>query len=238
MLYCHMTYRAPISLVLIALACHGQLPTGSVTEQNPCAKHEPQISSIQRGINESKSTQTLSNGVRISGEFGRPTRYDLTLLNRQIGEPTSIETLFNGSLNTYDFKDGCVAKVRLDSDGVAQSAWLLVQLPHPAPEPKVTSSKEGELRQPVSITSLAPEPRRVTAVTPVRSPKVRSSGHAKAIIITTLVLGGIGVGGYYGYKSGLFAGSGGGACNVPSDRASDGSRCGGRAASVRPGGRP
>src|SRR4051794_38429690 len=103
---------------------------------------------------------------------------------------------------------------------------------------EVTSSKERELRQPVSVTPVAPEPRRVTAVTPVRSTKVRSSGHAKAIIITTLVLGGIGVGGYYGYKSGLFAGSGGGACNVPSDRASDGSRCGGRAASVRPGGRP
>jgi Pilus formation protein N terminal region len=38
--------------------------------------------------------------------------------------------------------------------------------------------------------------------------------------------------------SGAKAGSGGGQCNTPGDTAKDGSSCGGRAASARPGGKP
>jgi hypothetical protein len=40
-----------------------------------------------------------------------------------------------------------------------------------------------------------------------------------------------------GYSSGNSSGGSGGVCNVPSDTASDGSHCGGRAASEKKGGR-
>jgi hypothetical protein len=72
---------------------------------------------------------------------------------------------------------------------------------------------------------------------PSSAPKVRraSRNRAKNIAIAALVIGGIVVAGYYGHKAGI---GGGGRCNLPTDRAADGSLCGGRASSERPGGRP
>jgi hypothetical protein len=59
---------------------------------------------------------------------------------------------------------------------------------------------------------------------------------------TVVVPAGGAIGGGGGSGGRVSSGSGGGEgssgpCNSPDDRASDGSRCGGRAASVRPGGR-
>ena len=251
-----VTYKTSVSLALIALSFNAQLSlillpivplqaasplynedvlkqAGSSSNNDPCAAYRSQFSAMQSGSVATDGAKTLSNGIRVVGEFSQPTRFDRAAVERMLGIPSSVQQLPSGASRLVYTFEQCGGEILLDQSGVVRTAVLA---PKMHVNPIVASAKMVEQR---SVTQQriqkVEQTRRIAPTTPVREPELRKSrgGLAKKIIISTLVLAGIGAAVYYGGHT-----SGSGPCNVPSDRAADGSRCGDRAASVRPGGRP
>jgi hypothetical protein len=200
---------------------------------------------MQRSVTDATDARTLSNGVRVTGESVQLRKWDLDAVKRELGDPESVRMESSESLLTYRLNERCAGEIRLDSSGFVSTTSLIridtvvtVKSIRESEDARVADLRPMAKGDPPSLKSVTTPHRSVHPVTPAKKERVKK-GHAKALIITSLVLGGIAAGSYYGYQAGLFSGGrGSGVCNVPSDRASDGSRCGGRAASVRPGGRP
>lgn len=156
------------------------------------------------------------------------TRYDYFVVRDAIaalGVPSESEpTPGGGKKYTYRW-ESCTGEITLDSGGFARSAVLAADpLSHPR-----TVGPRSRAGVDIEHGPVRPgwQPRPVLAQPATKQPETIS--RSRKALVWTLVVVGAGAAVYGGYKAGL----GGGRCNSPSDRASDGSRCGGRAASVR-----
>lgn len=238
-------------LLLLSTAAFSQTPTTPSFEANlniawadrnhdSCAPYRAQYSAVLAGRTAPNNTLVLASGARISGDFNEQTGLDRAAVLKLLGAPSSVAAAPNGETKLSYQYVACLGEVSLDPQGNVVTAVLTpiepvrrrtnhVQSAGPtvADEPDIPPT-EQTLRKP------SPVPVSRFGESDDRKP---GASRTKQILRWTLLTVGVSALGYYGYKA-RGSSSGSGNCNNPNDIAADGSRCGGRAASERPGGRP
>lgn len=205
-------------------------------DHDPCAPYRARYSTVLSGRSAARDTLTLASGARISGEFNEAPGFDRGAVENILGAPSSVAGGAGGETKLIYRYVACLGAVTLNARGYLVHAEL-TPIEQASPRARTPETKEQVVAKEPILPEAEQAPRIPGPVTRLTAPEVQkpSAGRGKQILRWTLVTVGVGALGYYGYKA---RGTGSGNCNVASDRAADGSRCGGRAASERPGGRP
>lgn len=206
---------------MAVFSCYGQT-TLTAIPQNPFENIRPGSNELAPALDQQSDVEDPCSVYRTKFTLlqSQQSQLDRRAVIAVLGAPTEFYSSdHNATIWAYR-AEGCLGEIRFDSKGFLRSALL-------GPQQGVGGSAKldpAESRKPIVGASKR---------FPSTPKSNRAMGNrARTILLTTMVLGGVGAAVYFGAKASS------GNCSVPSDRASDGSRCGGRSASSRPGGRP